>query len=110
MWCNFEHDFFMIFMDFGGHLGTQDVPKIEEKRGEFSLKSAALWGERWQIETKTKWRENSIILDTHFILDLFSRRNRLANFAVTLDLSLAEGDWVAGGHKLRYKSCSSSLC
>ena len=31
MRCNFEHDFLRIFVDFGGHLGTQDGAKIEEK-------------------------------------------------------------------------------
>ena len=29
--CTFEGDFLMIFVDFGGHLGTQDGAKIEEK-------------------------------------------------------------------------------
>ena len=30
--CTFEGDFLKVLVDFGGHLGTQDGAKIEEKR------------------------------------------------------------------------------
>ena len=42
---------------------------------------------------------------TPYFLDLLRRRNLLANFAVTLDLSEDEP-----GHKFLYKSGSSSGC
>ena len=32
MRCNFEYDFLKIYVDFGGHLGTQDGAKIKEKQ------------------------------------------------------------------------------
>ena len=43
-----------------------------------------------------------------YFLDLLSRRNLLANFAVTLDLSEAEEDEFPV-HKFLYKSGSSSF-
>ena len=30
--CTFEGDFLRVLVDFGGHLGSQDGAKIEEKR------------------------------------------------------------------------------